>query len=266
MLSKMTAPSIYALRDKAARQKGRRFANYVVSVLRLTLEWGRKRGWVRENAAKDVDMIRKPTGQREVNRAWRKSELEAFVAVAPRQLLVPFALGLFAGLRQGDALIATWSAYDGAALRWIAGKNGEACMAPVAGQFKMILDAAKEVRGNAVQIATTTTGTPWTASGFRASFFKLVRKLKVDGKVDEGLTFHGLRHTIATLARETGESDSRVAAAIGDRSTAMAAVYGRDADRASAQSAILEAVQKRFGNNDWKPDWKAVKKTDKLPK
>jgi hypothetical protein len=43
-----------------------------------------------------------------------------------------------------------------------------------------------------------------------------------------------------------------VAAAIGDRTTAMAAVCGRDADRAKAHGAILAGVQKRFEIANWK--------------
>lgn len=248
----MTLAQIVKLRDKAATAKGRRFANYVVQVLRLVMEWGRLRGWRDDNPAKGIPSIRRPSGARKVNRSWSAAEVRAFAAAAPPQLLLPFCLGLFAGMRQGDAIRVTWSAYDGGALRWIAGKNGEDCMAPVTGAFKTIMDRAREKRGNAVQIAVTSNGTAWSASGFRASFFKLVRDLVKDGHLQPGCTFHGLRHTIASQARDDGESESRVAAAIGDRSTAMAALYGRDADRVGAQSAILEAVQKRLGNSDWK--------------
>jgi hypothetical protein len=44
--------------------------------------------------------------------------VEAFARNCPPQLLVPFALGLFAGMRQGDALSVTWAAYNGAQLSW----------------------------------------------------------------------------------------------------------------------------------------------------
>jgi hypothetical protein len=48
----------------------------------------------------------------------------------------------------------------------------------------------------------------------------------------------------------------------------MAAIYGRDADRAAAQTAILEGIQKRFQNVEWKrqaADWKTrrLRKSDK---
>ena len=38
MPATLTSEQVLALRDKAFRAKGRRFANYVVQVLRLTLE------------------------------------------------------------------------------------------------------------------------------------------------------------------------------------------------------------------------------------
>jgi integrase len=95
-----------------------------------------------------------------------------------------------------------------------------------------VLDAAKDQRGQApCRSPSTSTGTPWTQSGFRASFFKLLRTLRAAGAVQPGCTFHGLRHTIGASRRDDGESESRVAAAIGDRSPAMAQIYGRDADR-----------------------------------
>ncbi len=254
---------VVALRDKAFKEKGRRFANYVVQVLRMLFGWGILRGALEVNPASKVPGIRRPIGAAEVNRAWSAVEVASFCAAAPSQLMIPFALGLFAGMRQGDALIVTWAAYDGSTIRWIAGKNGEACMAPVTGVFKTILDEAKAARGATLQIATTSTGSAWSQSGFRASFFKLVRKLVAEGKLQSGCTFHGLRHTIASAARDAGESESRVAAAIGDRSPAMAQIYGRNADRQCAQMTILEAAQKRFANIERKTEGKMALKPGK---
>lgn len=262
LVAHVTTPDVVKLRDRAFKQKGRRFANYVVQVLRMLFEWGRLRGWGESNPALGKMAIRRPQGLAQVNRAWSIPEVRAFALAAPPQLAVPFVLGLFAGMRQGDALIATWAAYDGAAVRWIAGKNGEACMAPVTGAFKLILDGAKAKRGDALQMAVTSNGTPWTQSGFRASFFKLVRKLVKGDHLQPGCTFHGLRHTIAANAVDRGESSQRIAAAIGDRSAHMALIYGRDHDARGAQATILEANQQRFGNIDWKPERKLLPKPD----
>jgi integrase len=260
LVRQITRPDLTTLRDKARKQRGRRFADYVVQVLRMLLEWGVDRGWRENNPAMGMKAIRRPTDARQVNRAWTDVEVRAFVEAAPPQLLVPFALGLCAGMRQGDALRVTWSAYNGAMLSWIASKNGEECAAPVAGGFKLLLDAAKERRGDAVQIALTSNGTPWTESGFRASFFKLIAVLKKAGKIAPGCTFHGLRYTVVSGARDDGQSDYRAASAIGDKTTAMASLYGRNANARAAQVDVLEAHQQRYANIDWKPDWKPFPK------
>lgn len=252
LLHTMKPSDILRLRDKAEAAKGRRFANYVVAVLSLTLEWGKDRDMVKTNVARATKKIARPKSARKVNRAWSIAEVKAFAEAAPPHVAVPFALALFAGMRQGDALMATWSAYDGTMLEWKASKNGEDCSAPVTGAFKTILDGAKAKRGDRVQICISSRGDAWTASGFRATFFKLIRDLVDEGKMKPGCTFHGLRHTIAACAREAGQSDFQVSAGIGDRSTAMAELYGRDADRADAQTGVLELVQKRFVGMKWK--------------
>lgn len=59
-------------------------------------------------------------------------------------------------------------------------------------------------RHDAITIAATTKGTPWTESGFNSSFIKAMAALKREGKVGDGLTFHGLRHTVGTLLVEAG--------------------------------------------------------------
>lgn len=254
MVKAITSAQVIKLRDKAEKERGRRFGNYVLQVVRLVLAWGKLRGWLgtQANPAEGIKQIKKPSAERDQNRAWSFAEVEAFVTDCPFALLVMLSLGLFAGMRQGDALIVTRKGYNGATLRWLAGKNGEVCTAPVSGAFKVTLDKAIAQAGDAVQIALNSRGEAWTASGFRASFFKRVRALTKAGKLDPGCTFHGLRHTIGTFARDGGESSFRIAAAIGDRTSAMADIYGRDADRMTAQQAVLGDVQKRFAAIDWK--------------
>jgi integrase len=52
---------------------------------------------------------------------------------------------------------------------------------------------------DAVTVAATTNGTPWTESNFNSTFIKAIAKLSRGGRVGPGLTFHGLRHTVGTL-------------------------------------------------------------------
>jgi len=245
----ITTPQIYHLRDKAGEERGRRFGSYVVSVMRVALEWGRKRGWLDVNPAMNVEAIAKPSDARVINRRWDIDEIEAFLGKeCPPQLRLPVCLGLFASMREGDALKVTVAAYDGSIVRWRASKNQEPSQAPVSGMLKLLLDQRVAQVLPALQLCLNSRGKPWTENGFRASFFKRVRSLHEEGKVRVGLTFHGLRNTIGAIARESGNSEFDVSSAIGDRSTAMAAVYGRDAVRSTAQIRVLSQAQEHFAH------------------
>ena len=51
-----------------------------------------------------------------------------------------------------------------------------------------------------------TKGATYTESGFYGAFRKIREKLFKAGKVGRGLTFHGLRHTVATKLADAGAS------------------------------------------------------------
>lgn len=241
--------SIEVLRDKAILERGRRFGNYVVQVMRIVLAFGVKRKWLKANPAKGLEMVPKPKTERAVNRSWTMAEIRAVLAAdCPPHIALPVLVSLYGSLREADVLKVTIAAVKGGKLRFVAGKNSEAQEIPLGGKLAELVEARLATKWPSVQLCLNSRGQPWSESGFRASFFKRIRKLHAAGLVDEGLTFHGLRHTIGTLSRELGFSDFETAAAIGDRSTAMAEVYGRNARRRKAQITVLTAVQGHFEN------------------
>jgi integrase len=69
-------------------------------------------------------------------------------------------------------------------------------------------------------------GHPWTESGFSCSFRKAIADLRKRGLVGDGLTFHGLRHTVASeLAECEGVSAQDIAAVLGQKTSQMAGHY-----------------------------------------
>ncbi len=74
---------------------------------------------------------------------------------------------------------------------------------------------AGQAAHDAITLCATSRGTPWTADGFRASFFKLIRALEEAGNVHPGLTFHGLRHTAASVFAENGVSAEDISGVLG---------------------------------------------------
>lgn len=245
---------IYSLRDKAYKQRKRRFANYVVQVVRLLLAWGKPRKFLAENPATEIESIPRPKKMPRANRPWKDDEREIVLAEAPVQLRVMIALAMFAGLREGDACAAPNMAYDGKLIETIAAKNNEPLWIPAHFQLREILNQAAGWRKDRLKqrarrrkvlpidpptLAVTSKGKAWTESGFRASFFGLIGRLVEKGKVRPGLTFHGLRHTLGKLVIEAGGSKEDVAMILGDRSMAMAEFYSREHEKKGRVAATV---------------------------
>jgi hypothetical protein len=88
-------------------------------------------------------------------------------------------------------------------------------------------------------------GGPLTPAGFRARFFAVIREVTEDEWVRSGLTFHGLRHTAATLLAEAGCDTKDIMAITGHKTVAMAEHYARRANlkkRATAAIGLMETV------------------------
>lgn len=257
-LNNIQTSTIYAWRDEAFAQRKRRFANYVIQVSRLVLEWGKSHGFISQNVARGVKGHKRPSNLIRANRPWSDDEREAVLNAAPIELRLVIALGMFAGLRESDACVLRRDAFDGESIEVIAAKNGESVCIPVHFRLKRILQEAEQVRTFKLErrarrrktvlrapetLAVNSRGNSWTASGFRASFFKLTRKLAASGVVKPGLTFHGLRHTLGKLILEADGSKEDVGMILGDRSLAMASFYSREHDKKRRASSAMKRVE-----------------------
>lgn len=249
-LARLTPPLVFGLRDKAYRKHKRRFANYVIAVLRLTLAWGKPRGWVKSNAAEDVPNIRRPRGGRVVNRAWAYEEFQTVLDAAPFELKVPIVIGWNTGLREGDVLRMTWRSYNGLEIETRQAKTDEPIWVPATAELRAILDEAKATMKDRKVKSTTIVvgkrGRQFTENGFRARFFKLIRRLVDEGKVQPGLTFHGLRHSVGKALADAGCDTRTIMAVTGHQTEAMAAQYTKEADRRRlARSGIVKLERLR---------------------
>lgn len=235
------AGTIYATRDIAFKKHGRRFSTYVIQVMRLTLEWGRRRNIVAVNPAQGVKSVRRPKDAPRVNRAWTDDEREAVLSAATPALRTVIALGMFAGLREGDAIRLPWSAYEQNVIASVARKTGEPLWIPAHYRLRQILDATPK---RSTIIAINSRAQAWTENGFRASFFKLIRKLRDEGRIGAGLTFHGLRHTVGKLIIDAGGETRDVQAILGHASEASSAHYSREADQRKRATATIKKMER----------------------
>ena len=106
-LSNLTPPFVAGLRDKLADQRGRRTANFVMSLLSVVAEHGREFGVLDANPVKGMKRVRRPSGSAQQNRPWSRNECRAVISELPPHLALPVALAMFTGLGQGDVLALT---------------------------------------------------------------------------------------------------------------------------------------------------------------
>lgn len=257
LLSQINSATVIDIRDAAFAAHKRRFANYVLAVLRLLFKWGEARDRMATNPAAAVPKVRRPRSTPIPNRPWTDDECDIVLAAAKGGIKIAIALGMFAGMREGDALSVTRAIYDGIWLRWRQGKTGGEVEIPATPELKKLLDAEIARRSQstvtALNLVVGERGAPYTGDGFRAMFFRLVRRLAADGQVKPGLTFHGLRHTAGRVLSEGGAEPRMIAVLLGHKTLAMAAHYSEGASRRKlAVGAVTKltthANRKRTGN------------------
>jgi integrase len=269
-LVEMDTPFVLGVRQKAFGKMGLRWANYTVSVISVVHTWGGPHGWVKGNPAIEVKKLKKPKGARKVNRAWGIDEVQVTLGELDKGVLTAFAISIFAGFPEGDVIVMPWEADRGDRFIWDRKKTGNPIEQEIDPGLRVLLDQEKarvtawcEEKGRKMPatIITTRSGKPFTESGFRASFFAVIRRLTKEGRVRPGLTFHGLRHTIGKWITDAGGNSRDVAAFLQQRTTAMGEHYSSEADsnrRAAAASLLMEHVRNKVLENQRTADGKPL--------
>lgn len=244
-LGSMTPEFLYGYRDKKTRERKRAFTNLIFAVLKMLFTWGMKRGRCKVNPAAAVDRIKRPRNLPVKNRPYRPEELAVLLDEAPPWLAVAVGVAAYTGLRESDVVKVKWTAYDGRAFETRAQKTGAEIWVPVHSRLRVILEAAPRtadtivtgVRGHSIGRSTLTT-----------AFFDLLRRLRDEGRIGSGLSFHGLRHTLGTALAEAGCDPPTIAAVLGQATTQMAEHYSRTANRRGLVERGFEKLENQMEN------------------
>jgi integrase len=250
-VSKLTPSFVVGLRNKAFDKHKRRFANYVVQVISRVCTIGKPLELIGPNPAEGIGKVLKATGERNLNRPWSLQERQAVIAAAPPHLAAPIALGRYLGVRLGDMVAMTPGAYRGGYITFVTGKSGTEVTVPVPVPLAAAIAGMKH-KGK-TRLFLNSFGEPWTKSGFSSSFRKHVLQLLKEGKVRPGLTFHGLRHSVATDLREAGYENRNIADVLGQKTESVVAVYTAKADMRKQNAKVLNAIYEHANSLD-KPD------------
>ncbi|MFM8607450.1 MAG: tyrosine-type recombinase/integrase, partial [Hyphomicrobiales bacterium] len=179
------------------------------------------------------------------NRPWSASERTIVLESASPHIKLPLALAMCTGLRKTDIFTITMASISNGLISVRTSKRGVPIKLPL---HPILVEALKD-RPNVstFQIAVRSDGKPWTPDGFGTAWHKLKTRLESEGKIEKGLTIHGLRHTLGTLLKEAGAHDGEIADVLGQTTTAMARHYSKEAglsDKISDVVRRLEIVKK----------------------
>lgn len=268
------APFLGQTREAARRHHGRRFANYVLTVASVLFAFGIDQGLAQHNPAKAVKRVARPKNARVVNRVWKPYEFEAVLAAAKADgdsgMVAALGLARYAAMREGDVVVVPRSARAGGWITWKQGKTGVEHSVQERTALTELLDwaqaaidqRAKERKRTPGQIAAATTivvgkrGRPYASEdGFRANFFKLIREMTKAGKVEPGLTFHGLRSTAGTEAVEATGTREAARNLLGQTNLASTKSYVQIENRDAVGKVI--SILERGGNDSAKPSRRA---------
>lgn len=257
-----TAPVVAGMRDTARDQKGFKFANQMLVTLKMLFAFGVEYGHMTSNPAADISTVARPKDLPEANRPWTPEEAIELMR-APIYLAAPIAMSAYLGLREGDVLKMPRSALAERALSLTTSKTRRALELPVCDDLWAILMAFQkwragywaeqqskkprlDIQDRALTMFVNSRGQPWTADGFRTSWGKWRDSLVEGEKIAPGCTFHGGRHTVATILAECGFEAMQVKHLLGHGSETMTEHYQRRAKRRGMLKDMTEAVQMAY--------------------
>ena len=243
-LVRFTPPFVINIRDKAANKKGRRFANYVKTVMALIFAWGVERGFLPTNPAFRIKGIKRPKNAPEANRPWDDDERDAVSSALPAHMRLPIALMMYCALDPQDAVKVPRSVIQEGKIDMRRGKTGEAAWYNLPDNVVQVLQESPA--HDAITLCANSFGRSWTVSGLRASWRPIRKRLEDEGLVRPGLTLKGLRHTVATILAEMGYDERTVADMLAHKTIEMARHYSRRANKAEKMNAVVEKFDKEL--------------------
>ena len=223
-LEEFTPPFVIKLRDAVCKRRKRWMANYAVKVLRTAFGWGRIHGWCDANPARGCPLLPRPSDAPPRNRVWSSEEFGLVCERASPQLRRAIMLAQYAGMRIGDIVTVEWSSWDGEYLEFSQSKTGRLVQVRAPRPLREELNSGAR---DGTRILLNARGQPYTRDGLQTNLWKLVKLLVAERRVQPGLCFHGLRHSLGAALYDLGLDREARKAALGHTSDAASMVYER---------------------------------------
>jgi integrase len=249
-LSYFTRESIVKLRrERWKKDRGRRFVNYIRTVLKVIFDYGIEESYVKVNPVDGFSPIRSRPGTKKLNRRWSDEERAAVWSKIKYPLKLPYSLALCYGVREGDMVVMPRSVMKAEIIRVCTNKRKVWVTLPIRDEVReaWIEHRREEARRfgesfDCLTLCTNSRGRAWTEDGFRASFFKFLKSLEEAGNIAPGCTYHGLRHSVASdIAEEEGTVEEDINAVLGQK-RGSSRPYIEEADRKRRSIRMVEKL------------------------
>jgi integrase len=238
-LVEITAQDIAKVRDKARDQHEPKFANQVVTTLKMVFRHAVEYGFAKTNPA--LGLSKATGGNKRANRPCTPAEANALLDEAPATIRPAIAIAIYCGIREGDICALPRNCVVGDWIEFLQGKTRRPHSAPVCQDLRKILSAIPA--HDAVKLLTSSKGSPWTEEGFKTAWGRYRDKMLAAGKIGPGVTFHGLRHTGATILEESGYEESQTRHFLGHGPKSVSGHYGRSASRRKLVAEMGDTIQ-----------------------
>ncbi len=236
-----------ALLDRAVTEKWHRFALYVLQVNRSMYNWvleraARKEKWGTANPWATIKAPKKPRSRKR-NRSWTPAEVAEVLAGAPLGLARAYVLGA-SGFDASTMKPLLWSHYVDGTFGNDRVKSGVEGLTIVPRPLRPMLESGNRP---SIFICTNENGVPFsTVNSLTTASSRFLIGLAKQGRVGEGLTMHGLRHTLGKAIADAGGSLRAIQTALRHSSARMALHYSEEADRKRALLSVSEAIDQWF--------------------
>jgi len=174
-----------------------------------------------------------------VRRALTDEEIEKVFLKAKGEMRALFAIGLYTGLRLGDAVRLSWGDIRGDAVYVTTGKTGAKVAIPLHRRLKAVLEESEEKEGLVVPRlyqAYKASGSAVVSQRFarllRSCGIETSEKRKDGGAARPLCGFHSLRHTFVSRCTAAGVPQNIVQALVGHTTARMTEHYTHLTDEA----------------------------------
>lgn len=242
LVREIDAAAIRAGREK--RMATPAAANNFLKTMRALFRWAKEELLVEADPAAEVKFLKVKT---DGFPPWTLSDVEAYRARWPLGTVQRLALEIFlnTGFRRGDAATVGRQHIRDGVIQMRAGKTGTALFIPVLPALQAAIDAGPV---GEMSLLTTRYGRPWKKESLGNEFRGWCDAAGV------AKSAHGLRKLAATVVADAGGSEQELQALFGWTSSAMSAVYTREANRKrQSLQAAFRLLEELEGNKSPNP-------------